>query len=73
MTLDEVVQNFDDMQPGDVVEVSENFCKHCRSTDLAVNISLEAVPGSLAGVQVKTNARKIAVLECRGCGRVSGS
>jgi hypothetical protein len=73
MTLDEVAQRFDDMQPGDVVEVSGNFCKHCRSTDLVVNINLEAVPGALAGVQVKTSARKIAVLACRGCGRVSGS
>lgn len=73
MTLDEIVQRFDELHPGEVIAVADNFCKYCQSTDLVVNINLEATTGSLAGAQPKVSVRTVAVLECRGCGRVAQS
>lgn len=73
VTLEELADRFDQFQPGESYPVVESRCRYCGSVDLVVQIKLEAVPGALAGVQIKTSARKIAVLECRGCGHVSGS
>lgn len=72
-TLDELVARRETLDIGQEYEVDGQRCKHCRSENLVVRVKLEAVPGSLAGVQVKTSARKIYVLCCHGCKRESGS
>lgn len=73
MTLDELVSGgIEDLALGEH-DIDGNFCKHCKSLDLFVSVRLEATVGSLAGMQLKTSARKVGVLCCRGCGRESGS
>jgi hypothetical protein len=72
-TLEELAARFDELTPGEEYPVAGNFCKYCKSTDLVVVIKLEAMPGSLAGMQMKSSTRKVAGLECRGCGHVSRS
>lgn len=54
--------------------IVRNWCKHCRSADLYMEVRLEAdsPTGSLTGTQEKTTAHKIYVLCCNACGRYSG-
>ncbi len=62
------------LQVGDRTPIARNWCKHCRSTDLYMEVRLEAdnPSGCLAGTQVKTTAHRVYVLCCASCGRYSG-
>ncbi len=70
-SLDKLLQAFADLNVGTPYPVTGNFFKTCGSTDLALIKKLKAVPGSLAGVQVKSTAREWPFLRCNGCGRES--
>lgn len=69
MKLDEVTHAvIQDLEIGSETPIEDNFCKYCKGTDLTLIIRLKAVPNaSLAGVQRKVSARKIAVLRCNSC------
>lgn len=70
-TLAELTRGWTELEPGQEYPVEENFCADCKSADLVFVVKLEAVPGALAGVQLKTAARSWPYLRCRGCGRES--
>ncbi|MFJ2115332.1 hypothetical protein ACIOEX_26140 [Streptomyces sp. NPDC087850] len=70
-TLDSLLSRLYELEIGREYPVASNFCKYCESTDLAFVVKLEAVPGSLAGVQIKTSARAWPFLKCRGCNHES--
>lgn len=70
-TLAERAQGWVELEPGQEYPVEGNFCVDCKSTDLVFVVKLEAVPGALAGMQLKTAARSWPYLRCRGCGRES--
>lgn len=72
MRLDELTwEVFSGLEIGSETPITDNFCKHCKCTELVLLVKLRAVPGSLAGVQRKTSAKKIPVLKCTGCDRES--
>lgn len=70
-TLAALMVKLSELEPGVEYPVSENFCRYCESTDVVLLLKLEAVEGSLAGVQLKTSARAWPYLRCRGCGHES--
>lgn len=59
---------------GDRTPIVGNFCKHCFSNDLYIEVRVEAdnPSGCLAGAQEKTTAHQVHVLCCKACGRYSG-
>ncbi|MFI0265608.1 hypothetical protein [Streptomyces luteogriseus] len=69
--LGDLAAHWDELEIGVEYPVASNHCRYCQSTDLVLVVKLEAMPGSLAGVQVKTSARKWPYLRCKGCGHES--
>lgn len=74
MTLDDLARSFNELAPGNY-PIAGNWCKYCGSDDLVVTVSYHVRDSlySLAGVQPKVLADKMAVLSCNGCGHVSRS
>ncbi|WP_107116280.1 hypothetical protein [Streptomyces sp. NRRL F-4489] len=70
-TLEELILTWEQLEIGREYPVKDNFCKHCFGRRLVFVVRLEATPGALAGVQLKTSARKRPWLVCKSCGRES--
>lgn len=69
--LESLLAQLSELEVGVEYPVSGNFCRYCNSTNLVFLLKLEAVEGSLAGMQLKTSARSWPFLRCKGCGHES--
>lgn len=75
MTLDEYVKSDCERLPlGYVTPITGNWCKHCESTNVYMEVRMEPVEpgGSLPGESPKITARRVHVLCCADCRRYSG-
>ncbi|MFJ1700439.1 hypothetical protein ACIOHC_36210 [Streptomyces sp. NPDC088252] len=69
--LKELVARWQELEVGVDYPVINNFCKYCQSTQLVFVVKLVAVPGALAGMQVKASGQAWPYLRCTGCGHES--